>query len=300
MSYQSITFNPTYKTKAVDYTGFEDITSTASAIGLALDNLNLLTPAGALYPFAGDVAPTGFFICDGSAVDRVRYARLFSVLGTKYGSGDGSTTFTLPDLRSRVIAGYNSGVSYYNAVGKTGGNNTHAITVPELPAHNHTASSNTTGAHNHNGTTTQNGDHNHNGTTTTNGDHNHDGTTSTNGSHTHTSNAIGGQGNYGLALADGTKTVINTDSSNGELNVWTLPEALTINDNGDHNHTYTTSTNGAHNHDYTTSTNGLHDHTYTTSTNGDHSHVITVNNTGGGNAIELLQPYITMNYIIKY
>jgi microcystin-dependent protein len=275
MAYQSINNQPSIRAKAVDYTGFEDIKSTAAAIGLALNQLNLLTPTGALMPFAGISAPSGFLLCDGSAVSRDTYSELFSVIGTSYGIGDGSTTFNVPDLKGKVIAGFNSGLSYYNSIGKTGGNNTHAISIAEMPSHNHT------------GTTSTNGNHNHDGTTSTNGNHNHNGTTSTNGSHTHTSNAIGGQGNYGLAIADGTNTAESTDASGGELNVWTVPGALTINANGDHNHTYTTSTNGDHNHTYTTSTNGLHNHTFTS------------DNTGGGNAIELLQPYLVMNYIIK-
>jgi microcystin-dependent protein len=275
MAFQSINYFPSNKSKATDYTGFEDIKSTASAIGLALRQLNLLTPTGGLIPFAGDTAPAGFLLCDGSAVNRNIYTELFTVIGTKYGIGDGSTTFNLPDLRGRVIAGYNNSLSYYNTVGKTGGNNTHAITVSELPSHNHTGTTLNNGNHQHSGTTTNNGDHQHSGTTSNNGDHQHNGTTSTNGSHTHSSNAVGGQGNYGLALADGSNTVIDTDSSGGELNVWTVPGTLNINANGDHNHTYTTSVNG------------------------DHNHTFTCNNTGGGNSIELLQPYLVMNYIIK-
>jgi microcystin-dependent protein len=51
-------------------------------------------------------------------------------------------------------------------------------------------------------------------------------------SHTHTSNAIGGQGNVGLVTADGSETVTEADSSSGELNVWNVPIALSINDTG--------------------------------------------------------------------
>ena len=55
------------------------------------------TPLGAILPFGGTTAPTGFLICDGSAVSRLTYAELFAVIGTKFGSGDGSTTFNLPN-----------------------------------------------------------------------------------------------------------------------------------------------------------------------------------------------------------
>jgi microcystin-dependent protein len=60
---------------------------------------------GTVLDFAGAVAPAGWLLCDGSSVSRTTYANLFSVIGTTHGSGDGSTTFSLPDGRGRVIAG---------------------------------------------------------------------------------------------------------------------------------------------------------------------------------------------------
>lgn len=54
------------------------------------------SPLGVILPFGGSVAPTGFLICDGSAVSRTTYAALFAVIDIKFGSGDGSTTFNLP------------------------------------------------------------------------------------------------------------------------------------------------------------------------------------------------------------
>ena len=66
-------------------------------------------PSGMLAPFAGATAPTGWFLCDGQAVSRSTYANLFAVIGTTYGAGDGTassgTTFNVPDLRGRTIAG---------------------------------------------------------------------------------------------------------------------------------------------------------------------------------------------------
>lgn len=57
---------------------------------------------GMIKPFAGTTVPTGYLLCDGSAVSRTTYANLFSAIGTTYGSGDGSTTFNLPDLNDRL------------------------------------------------------------------------------------------------------------------------------------------------------------------------------------------------------
>ena len=62
-------------------------------------------PTGAVFPFAGITAPEGFLLCDGSAVSRVTYAKLFEVIGELYGNGDGSTTFNLPDYRETVLVG---------------------------------------------------------------------------------------------------------------------------------------------------------------------------------------------------
>lgn len=63
------------------------------------------TPAGVLLPFAGTTAPDGWLMCFGQAVSRTTYASLFSAIGTSFGSGDGSTTFNLPDMRGRLPAG---------------------------------------------------------------------------------------------------------------------------------------------------------------------------------------------------
>ena len=62
-------------------------------------------PTGVVQPFAGSTAPSGWLLCAGQAVSRSTYADLFSAIGTTYGAGDGSTTFGLPDLRGRVVAG---------------------------------------------------------------------------------------------------------------------------------------------------------------------------------------------------
>jgi microcystin-dependent protein len=123
-------------------------------------------PTGAVIPYAGSAAPTGWLLCDGgsSGISRTTYAALFAVIGTTYGSGDGSTTFNVPDLRGRVPAGKDnmggiaanrlsasvSGVTG-TTLGATGGSQS-------LTSHNHTQNSHnhTQDSHNH----TQNS-HNH-------------------------------------------------------------------------------------------------------------------------------------------
>jgi microcystin-dependent protein len=107
-----------------------------NTVNSTLSTLEVL-PKGMISPFAGSTAPTGWFLCDGSAKSRTTYSALFAVVSTTYGVGDGSTTFNVPDLRGRVVAGTdNMGgtdagrIDWDNALGTTGGAQT-------LPQHNH-------------------------------------------------------------------------------------------------------------------------------------------------------------------
>ena len=68
-------------------------------------------PSGTILPFGGVTAPAGWLLCDGSAVSRAVYANLYSAIGGVWGSGDGSSTFHLPDLRGRFIRGRDGGVA---------------------------------------------------------------------------------------------------------------------------------------------------------------------------------------------
>ena len=91
-------------------------------------------PTGSVIPFAGKTAPTGWLMCQGQAVSRTTYAQLFSVIGTTFGSGDGSTTFNLPDLRGRVAVGVDSDA---NSLGTKDGQKSTTLTVEQIPSHNH-------------------------------------------------------------------------------------------------------------------------------------------------------------------
>ena len=97
-------------------------------------------PSGVMKQFAGASAPTGWLLCNGSAVSRTTYAALFAVVGSTYGAGDGSTTFNLPDTRNRVLIG--AGTLY--AIGATGGSKD-AVVV----SHTHTGTTDGVGNHSH-------------------------------------------------------------------------------------------------------------------------------------------------------
>ncbi len=81
--------------------------------------------------------PQGFLLEDGSAVSRQTYADLFAVIGTTYGAGDGSTTFNLPDSRGRTVVNQSYPGSSFATLGQKVGAKTVALTVAQLPSHNH-------------------------------------------------------------------------------------------------------------------------------------------------------------------
>ena len=124
-------------------------------------------PTGALMPYAGASAPTGYLLCDGSSVSSSSYLALHAVISNTYGgsayTGAGSLSFNLPDLRGRLPMGAGTGTGQ-NASG-TGapsgtaqtartrgqwlGEETHLLTTAEMPSHNHTANTGSAGSHSH-------------------------------------------------------------------------------------------------------------------------------------------------------
>ena len=74
-----------------------------------------LLPIGSYIQFAGSQAPAGFLVCNGGAISRTTYSALFAVIGTTYGSGDGSTTFNLPNLTDRFLQGSTTSGTVKNA-----------------------------------------------------------------------------------------------------------------------------------------------------------------------------------------
>ena len=122
-----------------------------SAVTAAKLSSDAAFTSGMLMPFAGSAAPSGWLLAYGQAVSRSTYSSLFTAIGTTYGSGDGSSTFNLPDLRGRVVAGQDdmggasgnrltnqSGGLDGDTLGATGGLETHTLSVAQLASHSHT------------------------------------------------------------------------------------------------------------------------------------------------------------------
>ena len=231
MAAPRISYNPSYKARATDFTGYQDLNYTAKAIGMKMNAQAFLVPIGSVHQFAGSVAPDGYFICDGSELSRNLYTQLFSVIGTTYGVGDGSTTFNLPNLKGNVAVGYDATKTYANTLGQTGGEKEHVLTVSEMPSHNHTGTTDSAGLHNHG---------------------------ITDPGHTH---SYFNQPNS-VSIINGLDA--GADNANVGQTTGSSTTGITINNAGTHVHTFTT------------------------------------NNTGGDQPHNNLQPYLVMNYIIKY
>ena len=116
-----------------------DVAAALVALGLT----NAQVPAGAVQMFAGASVPTGWLAASGQAVSRTTYAVLFAAIGTTYGAGDGSTTFTLPDLRGEFLRGLDS------SRGVDAGRTLGSAQAAAMLNHTHTGTADTQGAHTH-------------------------------------------------------------------------------------------------------------------------------------------------------
>lgn len=259
-------------------------TGSISSSKLSTATVQLLAPTGAINAFAGSIAPSGWLLCDGTAVSRATYSDLFALVGTTYGVGDGSTTFNVPNLKGRVPVGRDSTQTEFDVLGETGGAKTHTLATTEIPSHQHNISAY---AHNASASTADlahtHGVGTYGVSSSTTGITASTGTT---GSHQHNLNYNGrnGTGSAGYAISDGTGftgTLVKTAEA------------------GDHSHTVSVSDAG-HSHTLSGNSGGM-------SANGTHSHTITVDQhaakntdpTGDGGAHNNLQPYFVINYIIK-
>ena len=203
--------------------------------GNLLVNYKNFLPCGSIVNYAGDTAPSGWFICDGRSISKDLYDDLFSVIGTKYGTPDSSLNFSLPDLQERVPIGKTSNTT----LGAIGGNTDISLNVSQMPSHNHSGTVDASGAHTHIGTTDASGAHTHSITdprhthsqTTTNDDFNNSG------------------GNPPSFSADGA----GTRTWN---NISTADTGISIDQSVSHTHGFTTASSGSHTHTFTTGSSG--------------------------------------------
>jgi len=136
----------------VSFTYYDDGTSKqwVEMVSSSVPAANTIMPSGTIVQTARATSPDGWFLCQGQAISRTTYATLYAAIGTSYGSGDGSTTFNIPDLQGRVAVGKNSGT--FASLGATGGTETVTLTIAQMPSHTHIQNSHNhiQDAHNHN------------------------------------------------------------------------------------------------------------------------------------------------------
>ena len=116
-------------------------------------------PTATIVPWSSASVPSGFLECDGSNVSRTTYADLFAIVGTTYGTGDGSSTFGLPDLQDNVAVGKSNnkalastgGANTVTSTGNVGGSTANAtLTEAQLASHDHPFSVRTPAGDNNN------------------------------------------------------------------------------------------------------------------------------------------------------
>jgi len=268
----------------------------------ALDGfVSRATPIGAILDFAGPTAPSGWMICDGRAVSRTTYAKLFAVIGGYWGAGDGSTTFNLPNMNGRSGVGPGtftdeSGASYTLGFTNLQGFVTRTITQAYLPAYNLVTDSQ--GYHSHSGVTlgagahthTMDGQGQHSHPTSYVPDHAHTGYTDAQGNHNHTytrSNEGVGAGTGGASVASnaffGSSGYVTSDAGSHSHNIQTYGSGnLTIIMNGDGLHAHNLASVGDHGHQIYP--------------DGTHAH--NVNLGGGGTSLKTLSPIAVVTKII--
>jgi microcystin-dependent protein len=257
-----------------------------------------LIPVGGLMPYAGATSPEGWLLCDGTAINRTTYANLFAVLGTTYGSGNGTTTFNVPDMRSRMPMGAGAGTGLTSrALAATGGAESVVIASGNLPTHVHsidppdTTSGDDNTEHTHsidppNTTSTgANVDHSHSvdPANTTSGGANSSHYHSTGGYHTHSYKAA-------QTATAGTNRAILTGTGSG---------AITGGINDENN---TVSGYDAIGHVHGVNIGNV----TSTGRSAYHQHVLDITpfDSGDGGfantALATMNPFLAVNYIIKY
>lgn len=267
-------------------------------------------PVGSILPYGGSSAPTGWMLCDGSAISRSTYADLFAVLSTTYGVGNGTTTFNIPDTRQRFLLG-KAASGTGSTLGSTGGSIDHTHTVP---AHYHGMG---TGADLN---ITSGGAHTHSI------DHDHGSVTSGGESTPHTHSIAHDHGAFTSAAANSTTQLtaqawVGTGTPGGNINYMAnyivggaVADPATVNQPwGGHTHSIDvpnyTGNSGNDSNDHThsvdlpnfTGTSGSTSHTHTAGTFSGRIGLVTggvdgnASMTSGSNN----PPYVVVNHIIK-
>ena len=215
---------------------------------LVSDLLNRVYPVGSIYMSAVNISPASFL---GGTWQAIEQGRMLMAAGSSWQAGT------------------------------TGGAAYHALTVQEMPAHDHSATETAAGGHTHNASTGSAGAHSHSGSTNSTGNHYHTGQTGAAGAHAHNMNIFWFK-NPGEGGA--------CDSGSGQMAIHNFNTST----NGNHTHGFSTSWAGEHAHSLSIASAGAHTHSVAIAAAGAHTHAITIGKTGSGAAFSILPPYIAV------
>ncbi len=179
-------------------------------------------PTGTFAAWLGTSIPEGALLCNGQAVSRTDYADLWAwaqaegTVGTVFGTGDGSTTFNVPNAAGRVLVGVGTLGGNTYSLGQTGGSATVTLVVANLPAHNHGVQVPQHGNNTHTvtGNTSGAGQHGHSGSTNNAGGHG--GHNSGSSNVTQSGSGVTLPGNYGAGGGDHTHSININENGNHE------------------------------------------------------------------------------------
>ena len=250
----------------------------ANAVGGAI-------PPGSIIMTARAAAPDGWLLCNGQAVSRSTYARLFAAIGTVFGVGDGSTTFNVPDFRGRSPVGVGTGDAAdatAHTLGQKAGTETHTMTVAQMATHDHGGATSSTTPGATGGPSTNTSDASSIASTGAGTSHAHGVTDPT-----HSHDPIGSV-TYHLGTGGITNRISASLTGGGGVTTISSPAILTNNATG-----ISIQGEAAHTHPMShTHTMGNHTHTSAA-----HTHPIPAQ--GGGLAHPNMQPYLGVNFLIR-
>ena len=228
------------------------------------------TLVGSVTPFAITTPPEGWLICNGEAISRTTYVRLFEKIGTTFGQGDSQTTFNLPDLRGVFIRGWDTD-NRFDLKREFGSYQDDQIQshTHQDSGHSHNGSVSDNGSHHHSSSISSAGNHSHYGSIVENGSHNHGGIASIDGEHFH-------RPRYGNLLEfypkEGTSVFLSSKNG-GRFS--SCP--FSIDDAGAHSHNLLIKHAGSHSHNLNINSTGSHSHNLDINSSSNHSHTISIN-----------------------
>ncbi len=348
-----------------DIDGVEGAVVTQETVNVT--NNGAETPTGGLLHFYGTEVPMGWVRANGRTISNAvgggteladpTTQALFVALwdadpnlavsagrgNTAIGDFNAGKQIALPDLRRRLLAGLdgmgngllNSVGDSFSVLGARFGEETHGLTVAEMPNHTHIMSCDTEGGHIHSASCDVQGYHSHSATADVQGSHTHAATTDVQGGHvhgasedvqglhTHTGNSdtqgahqhtafsiavindqVFGSGNLS-AFDRSSNTSSITDIQGNHNHALNINAAgahahnITVAEAGDHLHNITVQANGAHSHNISVLANGSHQHNIAIADAGEHTHVVTAQPVGGSAAHNNLQPTMPVTVLIK-